>query len=260
MHILESPWFTGLVEKRAESAKGRLQAVFSIAGEWLAAPGIREQFSPELGVPSDFPQLKGLLAREALRAGAAQHEVLATQLLMLLTGAIAEQLRQPSLSVMQDATKASETLIHNACRNPRSRKLAASGIAAGVLLAGLAIFLHQPAFHNPSQATSTLVHYQAPMVATTPASLSPDEIEAVLALHDRIARGECRAPHMAMLPPGQTAAYMNIVELRGSRDPVSDGASVRAFMTWFSKVEATECYPKHTNDHINTVWVSRKQI
>lgn len=156
MHILESPWFTSLVEKRAESAKGRLQAVFSIAGEWLAAPGIREQFSSELGVPSDFPQLKSL-AREALRAGAAQHEVLATQLLMLLTGAIAEQLRQPSLSVMQDATKASETLIHNACRNPRSRKLAASGIAAGVLLTGLAIILHQPAFQNPSRATSTLV-------------------------------------------------------------------------------------------------------
>ncbi len=259
MHILESPWFTSLVEKRAESAKGRLQAIFSIAGEWLAAPGIREQFSPKLAEPSDFPKLKALLSREASRAGARQHEVLATQLLMLLTGAIAEQLRQPDSPIMQDAAKAGATLVHSACQMPRSRKWAAGGMAAGVLMAGLAVFLHQPTTQNIPMASPTLVQYQTQPVISH-SNLSPDEIEAVLVLHERIAKGECRAPHMAMLPPGQTSAYMDIVESRGGNNTSADIEGIRAFMTWFKSVQATECFPKHENDHINTVWVKRMHI
>jgi hypothetical protein len=106
-------------------------------------------------------------------------------------------------------------------------------------------------------ATTHMAGYPAIMPVAVK-HINPDEIEAVLALHDQIMRGECRAPHLAMLPPAETTAYMNVIEFRRPDDPVADEAALRAFMTWFNTIHATECYPQHSNGHTSVVW-NRKQ-
>lgn len=253
MKILESPWFFGLVERRAHRPAERLQAVFSVAGDWLAAPGIREQLAAPANATGLFI-LKNYLRQQAQAAGAHRDDTLATQLLLLLTGAIAEQLRHPASPAFEDAAIAARTLIRNACKRPARRNQLA-GVAATVMLVGLAAWFYpQQAGQPVSPALATSVVYHA---ATT--RLSPDELEAVLALHERIAKGECRAPHMAMLPPGQSTAYMNVVAFRAHQD-FAEAQNIRAFMAWFRSVQATECFPKHENDHINTVWVKKVPV
>jgi hypothetical protein len=110
----------------------------------------------------------------------------------------------------------------------------------------------------PVAAAPQVAIYHNIMPVAAVRQVNPDEVEAVLALHEQILRGECNAPHLAMLPPDQTTAYMNVIESRQPDDPAADEASLRAFMAWYNSIHAIECYPPHTNDHINTVWVRKK--
>lgn len=259
MHILDSEWFVKLAEKRGDSPSGRLLAIFSIAEEWLCAPGIREQFDLSATLPSQFPRLRAFVMTQASLAGARNPEAFSLQLLMLLTGAILEQLRQPPSTALQDASRASMALLHAACRFHTHNIWKASGITACLLavLATAAIYL--PSAFTRKDAGLLHPHSLQPVVFQASSRLSPDEIAAVLDLHDRIAKGECRAPHLAMLPPGEMSAYMNIVEFRSDQG-FADSEGIRAFMTWFKSVQATECFPKHENDHINTVWVKKVPV
>lgn len=266
MEILGSPWFFSMVEKRATSPQKRLLAIFTVVGEWMAAPGICEQFSATAisGIPVSpgFRHLTSFLTRHAQAANAANPAALSQQLSLLLIGAIAEQHRTPSLPVMDGAISAAEVLVHKACASRAGKKTAwLGGIAATLMISATAwLMLSHPAPARQDTAYQSSGYQTAAYPLSQPGDrqLSPDEIEAVLALHDQITSGECRAPHMAMLPPGQTSAYMNLVESRQSDDPVADRAAIRAFMTWFNTIHATECFPKHENDHINAAWVKRK--
>lgn len=261
MDILESHWFFSMVEKRGASPRDRLLAVFLVVGDWMSAPGIRSQFSVNAiaAIPATpgYRFLTEFLARQALSAKASNPAVLSTQLGLLLIGAIAEQLRHPELQIMSDATEAARVLINQACASRPNRKWLYGGSIAATLVLSLAtwgVVQHQSA-SSPMMSAYQPVALHGDSDAQR--QLSPDEIEAVLALHEQIVSGVCRPPHMAMLPPGQTSAYMNVIEFRKPDDPIADRASIRAFMSWFNSIHATECYPPHTNDHINTVWVRR---
>jgi hypothetical protein len=260
MEILQSPWFFSMVEKRGRTPQERLMAVFAITGEWIAAPGLSDKFSPEvlLDKPSEqsFAPLTVFLSRLASAAHARNPAMLSNQLALLLMGAIAEQLRHPEMQVLEEAAGAAQVLITTACSPATTRRYAyASGLAATVLAAVVGWHvLSQP---SPVPAPTHLAVYHATMPVAVN-HINPDEIEAVLALHDQIMRGECRAPHLAMLPPAETTAYMNVIEFRQPDDPAADAAGLRAFMTWFNTIHATECYPQHSNGHTSVVW-NRKQ-
>lgn len=261
MELIESAWFFSMVEKRAASPQERLLAVFSVVSDWMSAPGIHAQLVAEqisaLPASSGLRHLTEFMTRHAQAANANNPAALSQQLSLLLIGAIAEQLRHPERQVINDAAEAARVLVSKACsRRLGTRWTYLGGIAATLMVSVIAWMLlpqHTPPAQLARAHTVSAYH----MVALNDKQLSPDEIEAVLALHDQIVRGECRAPHMAMLPPAQAVAYMNVVEARKPEDPVADRASIRAFMAWFNSIHATECYPPHTNDHINTTWVRK---
>jgi len=255
MNLLASPWFFSMVEKRGSSPKQKLLAVFSISRDWLAAPGIGEQFSLEMNAAAhqSIQHLSQFLTRLAEAAKAANPAVLSNQLSLLLMGAITEQQRNPQSPAMEEAMQAAQVLIDMACqRNHNKHYFFIGGIAASLFACFLGWKMLMS--HN-SMPVMHMASYPVHIVQTN--SLSPDEVEAVLALHSQILSGECRAPHLAMLPQGQMSAYMNVIEFRKPDDPVADEANIRAFMTWFNTIHATECYPRHSNDHINTVWVRK---
>ncbi|MCE9632554.1 MAG: hypothetical protein K8Q92_00010 [Methylophilales bacterium] len=255
MNLLASPWFFSMVEKRGSSPKQRLLAVFSISRDWLAAPGIGEQFSLEINAAAhqSIQHLSQFLTRLAEAAKATNPAVLSNQLSLLLIGAITEQQRNPQSPVMEEAMHAAQVLIDMACKRNHTKHYAyLGGFAASVMACFLGWKLLMP---NDNAPIMHVAGYPLHIVQAN--HLSPDEVEAVLALHSQILSGECRAPHLAMLPQGQMSAYMNVIEFRKPDDPVADEANIRAFMTWFSTIHATECYPHHTNDHINTVWVRK---
>jgi hypothetical protein len=260
MELFESPWFFSMVEKRGSTPRECLLAVFAITDEWIAAPGLREKFSLETIVGESSSQklqhLTAFLNRLSVAAKARNPAVLSNQLALLLMGAIAEQLRHPELHVLKDAAEAAQVLVASACNRASNWRFAyGAGLAATVMAALVGWhMLAQPTL--PTLAPQMASYHNIMPVAVT--RVSPDEIEAVLALHEQIMRGECRAPHLAMLPPAQTTAYMNAIEFRQPEDPAADEAGLRAFMAWFNTIHATECYPQHTNDHINTVWLGKK--
>lgn len=267
MDILGSPWFFSMVEKRATQPQARLLAVFAIVGDWMLAPGIRERFSANAlaNIPTspEYGQLIMFLTRQAQAAHASNPAALAQQLSLLLIGAIAEQLRTPEQPVMDDAANAAKVLVDRACIARAGNHMAwLGGIAAALMISATAWMLlpHPVAPRTTNVAHTSGGHHAVVYPINQPAAnqLSPDEIEAVLTLHQQIVNGECRAPHMAMLPPGQAAAYMNVVESRQPENLEVDRAALHAFMTWFNTIHATECFPRHENDHINTVWVKRK--
>lgn len=261
MDILESHWFFSMVEKRSASPRERLLAVFFVVGEWMSAPGIRNQFSIDtvatFTATPGFRYLTEFLSRHAQSAKAKNPAILSTQLSLLLIGAIAEQLRHPELQIMNDATEAASVLIEQACASTLNKKWLYGGSIAATIMLSLALWSLVPHQTTPNQVMSAYQPVVLHNDTDAQRQLSPDEIEAVLALHEQIVSGVCRPPHMAMLPPGQTSAYMNVIEFRKPDDPIADRASIRAFMNWFNSIHATECYPPHTNDHINTVWVRR---
>lgn len=256
MNLLSSPWFFSMVEKRSRSPKEQLLAIFSISRDWLAAPGIHDQFALEASAEThqNVQHLAQFLTRLAKAAEARNPAALSNQLSLLLIGAIAEQKRDPLSPVMDEAMQAAQVLIAKACQRDYTKHYVyAGGIAASVFACFLGWKMLMP------HSTTPVVHvanYPVHIMQTN--SLSPDEVEAVLALHSQIVRGECRAPHLAMLPQAQMTAYMNVVEFRKPDDPVADEANIRAFMSWFNTIHATECYPQHSNDHTNTKWVARK--
>jgi hypothetical protein len=260
MEILESPWFFSMVEKRGSTPKERLLAVFTVAGEWLSAPGLRDKFSPETMLDQtssqSFAPLTAFLARLAGAAKANNPAMLSNQLALLLMGAIAEQLRHPETQVLEEAAGAAQVLIASACTPAGSRRYVyLSGLAATALVAVLG--WHMMLQPGIQRTPVRMAAYPATMPVAV-RHIDPDEIEAVLTLHDQIMRGECRAPHLAMLPPAETTAYMNVIEFRQPDDPVADEAGLRAFMAWFNTIHATECYPPHSNGHTAVVWNRRQ--
>ena len=256
MNLLSSPWFFSMVEKRGNSPRECLLAVFAISRDWLAAPGIGEQFSlePNASAHQSIQHLSQFLTRLAEAAKAANPAALSNQLSLLLMGAIAEQQRDPHSLVMEEAMQAAQVLINKACqRDHKKHYIYFGGIAASVFACFLGWKMLMPQNAVPMIHMTT---YPVNVIQTS--SLSPDEVEAVLALHSQMVRGECRAPHLAMLPPAQAVAYMNLVEFKTPDDPTADQTNIRAFMAWFNTIQAVECYPQHSNDHINTKWVARK--
>jgi len=255
MNLLSSPWFFSMIEKRGNSPKQRLLAVFAISQDWLTAPGIGEQISLEVNATTNqtMQHLAQFLTRLAESAKATNPAALSNQLSLLLMGAIAEQQRNPHSVVMEEAMQAAQVLIEKACQRDHSKY---SAILGGIAASLFACFLGWKML-MPHNATPAIHMVSYPVNIAQNNSLSPDEVEAVLALHNQIMTGECRAPHLAMLPQAQMSAYMNVIEFRKPDDPVADEANIRAFLTWFNTILATECYPQHSNGHTATTWLSK---
>ncbi|MBU3735479.1 MAG: hypothetical protein FGM62_00735 [Methylobacterium sp.] len=265
MNLLDSAWFQRMVEAAGQRPADQLVAVFSVTKQWISAPGIREQFALAYppGQPRMHPctELKRQLTGIATSARARQPAVLASQLAILLQGAIAEEMRTPGSEALDEAANAARAVIRHACgRSGRERRALAIGAALAV--AGLMFGLTGPHHWQDASTPALLTHNrnalpQPSAVASSNLAISPDEMVEFIALQREIGAGHCPAPQLMVLPPGQATAYMNALNARAPEDPAADRANMRAFLAWFKQSLSTECYYPPSNGHTAVTWVRR---
>ncbi len=259
MKLLESEWFYRMVENLGKSPQEKLLAVFSVTGQWIAAPGIKEKLQAEFFPHTSF-QLRTYLINTAVAARAGDPAMLATQLLILLQGAITEELRDPEINAMESAEKAARAVILKACRSGR-RKLvplwSALGSVALVLIATLTWYSGPSGRgFQPEMSTRSTMHaaFRDPATSGHFMGVNPGDMAAVLNLQEQFDRGVCPAPQLMTLPPGQMTAYMNVVHFRSPENPEADRENLRAFLVWFNQARATECYYAPSNGHTLVTW------
>lgn len=250
MSPLQNQWFFRLVEQSAKTPEERLVAVFGVAESLIQAPDIRaklmREFPGNVHCLYGVQELKAFLTGLASAAGAGNPAGLAGQLTILLQGAIAEELRNPDTGALREAAKAAQVVVEKSRETHLSSR--PGWRSAGGVAAVLAVLLGWQMLERtsvPAAPHADVVAVSAPQAL--PAGVSPDEIDAVLALHEKIERGICRPPNLLALPPGQTAAYMNVVEFRTPDDPAADRRNIREFLVWYDKVR--ECYDSPVNGH-----------
>lgn len=259
MQLFESEWFFKMVESHGKTPAQRLVAIFTIVGQWLAAPGIKETISGEHGVLTTF-QLKAYLTNTSVAAGANSPSVLAAQLIILLQGAIAEELRDPGIHAMENAAKAAQAVVAKACQpSGRSRTVrwAAAGSGAFAVVAVLIWHVLLPTNAPRWEKGAAVAMHASPYIHTTaslPMGVNPSEMETVLNLQEQFDRGVCPAPHLLALPPGQLTAYMNAVHFRTPENPEADRANLHAFLAWYERTRAKECYYAPVNGHTLVTW------
>ncbi len=258
MNPLESPWFFRMVEEASSKPVDRLLAVFKVTQNWIAAPGIRDALTQSFASHGygmhNLLQLRQFIASLAKSAGAEKPDVLANHLLILLQGAIAEELRNPELHAMTEAANAARAVIEQSRPQVRRRRMAllsVGGIAASVMAGLLSWHLLTPA---PQQATGNTVIIASSKAILLPTGVSPSDMEAVLNLHEQFTRGVCQSPQLLMLPPGQMTAYTNAINFRTPDDPVADRENLRALMAWFRKTQSADCYYAPKNGHTTASW------
>lgn len=264
MELLDSQWFLRMIVAGGKTPAAQLLAMFDIAGNWIAAPGIRELFAK--AYPANKPalhscaELKAHLTGIAVKAKAQNPPILASQLVILLQGAIAEELRNPGAGALGEAAKAAQAVIANACHSDQKQRRALRAMGGVTLAAVLvaAVSLHPLARQMLSPAATHVAAQQLPMpVAAMPAVISPDEMEQVLLLQRQIEDGRCPAPELLVLPQGQATAYMNVINARTPENPAADRENMRAFLAWFKQARSTQCYFPPINGHTNVAWTKR---
>lgn len=257
MDLLDSPWFLQMVEKQGKAPAERLLAVFRVIAQWIAAPGMRELLAQQHAATPlalhAHTQLRHFLLDTAAAARAASPAILANQLVILLQGALAEELRNPGAQAMQGALQAAEAVISSACRSRVPRLKLFTGALAASLLAGM-LTLHA---WNWSQApTPGMLAVAAVPAAQRAASISPETISAVLLLRSRLEQGICPAPELLVMTQEQIVAYQEIVNLQLSDDAHVDWNNMRAFMNWYANTRSSGCYMAPANGHTTVAWVT----
>ncbi|PKO54399.1 MAG: hypothetical protein CVU26_02240 [Betaproteobacteria bacterium HGW-Betaproteobacteria-2] len=241
MQLLEKEWFVRMVDQQSGTAAGRLVAVFSVAEQWISTPGNREQVKD---VPSITENLKDYLTRTAISAGASNPARLTAQLLMLLQGAIAEELRNPEAHALQHAAAAAQVVVARACQTGRKKRLVQWSAAASIVVGAMAALLWQAYIPAPKVLTvayepdETFMRTAVPM----PGGVNPSLMAATFTLQKKVDHGICPAPHLLNLPPNQVTAYMNVISYRTPENPAVDRANLDAFLTWYEQTLARECY------------------
>lgn len=241
MQLLESEWFFRMVERQSRTASGRLVAVFHVTEQWISAPGIREQIRD---VSFIQPSLEDYLIRTAGAAGAANPDGLSAQLLMLLQGAITEELRNPGAHALQYAAAAAEVVVAQACRKNRNKRVLQWSVVASMVTVGLAAILwsaQMPAMKQLAVAHEPDTTFMRTVVPV-PGGVDPRAMAATFSLQKKVEHGICPAPHLRNLPTSQVAAYMNVISYRTPENPLADRVNLEAFLAWYEQTLARECY------------------
>lgn len=264
MELLESQWFLRMVEAGGKTPADKLIAVFNVTRNWISAPGIHEMFVHSY--PADrthaCASLRDYLTDIAAAARAHNPPLLASQLVILLHGAIAEEIRNPATGALDEAATAARAIVARACATPRKQRRllqAMGGITAiAVLVAAMSLLPLARQAWLPATPPALALAPQAPLlVAAVPTGASPDELAAVLDLQRSIEDGHCPAPQLLALPQGQVTAYMNAINFRTPDNPAADRANMRAFLAWFRETRSSECYFAPSNGHTTVAWVRR---
>lgn len=258
MELLESEWFFRMVEHQGKTPGARLIAIFTVVDHWISAPGIKERLTPQHSVAATS-RLKTYLIDTAKSAKAGNPAMLASQLLILLQGAISEELREPGINALENAAMAAQAVVARSCQSSRQKRLGLLSAVASLAIAVAVAVLWQlhPLAQNSIQDASRVAIRHAPYIQTVanmPMGVNPSDMEAALSLQEKFDRGICPAPHLMVLPQGQMTAYMNVIHFQTPEDAAADRANLHAFLVWFNESQATECYYAPSNGHTLATW------
>ena len=226
MDILNSDWLIFMLKKSSKTPHGRLLALFDILNDWLNAPGI----NTKLELNSKNNALQNYLSLEAAKAGAAQPEMLATQLVLMAISACKSQIEiglqannhAGAGDALKHAKSAAQALISAQIKaelritKSSAYAIAASFVAALMIAGGLFIQQnHTAKTHQLALETPTI---QPTLVSALIAS--PEDTAALIAQIELMRKGSCQLPEALQLPDSYKKVYFeNIVAGQISTDP-----------------------------------------
>ncbi|ACT51234.1 hypothetical protein [Methylovorus glucosotrophus] len=258
MEILNSSWLLRMLDSSAKKPADKLLSLFSCLETWLGAPGIREQFVSEFKAEhmlnQQCPALAARLTELASQARIAKPDVFVAQVLILLQGALTEEVRNPGLGALNAARIAAKAILEDAVKRPKLKSTWtywSGGAVAGVLIAmGGYLVGSQIAVEASADYQAA---YNRAMLETSP--ISPDLLAKVMALQAEIDSGHCPAPQLFAMPQDQAAAYMNTITYRASMHPLQDSERLTKFLVWYKQNREWECYFPPSNGHTAVSWV-----
>lgn len=224
-----------MLDKSADTPRGRVLALFDIMADWTTAPGIHPHAPDSLMGNEDA--LISYLTRELNALNLQEPDILATQIYFIAMGALQTSGTPDQGNVFAQARQAAAILL-DAHRPPRRLKSAATVFATAALVLASALLLFPT--HDQAIEVDALASLQ-PLVDTQPlhytgTSASPDQVASLNDALERIRRGVCQYPQALMLAPEARAVLLENV-VNGAIP--ADAASLREAQRLTRTVE---CY------------------
>lgn len=206
MNILSSGWLQRMVDKSGKTPSTRLQALFRILQDWSDVPGFRQQLHDVMSDEAGQRALKAYLLQMVEVSKVARPDLVASQVHMILLGALNEELRQPGSQALEHAGQAAVLLI-NAQLPARQVSYGRMTIAASVILMAGVLTL----FYKGQQPEPISIHPQ--MIAAISAAPSPESVAALYRMHEKMQAASCSYPQALMMAPEQRAPFLeNVVD------------------------------------------------
>jgi hypothetical protein len=233
--MLHSSWLLRMLDKSADTPRGRVLALFDIMADWNAAPGVNISTPDHL--MGNEEALIAYLTRELNALQLKEPDILATQIYFIAMGALQTAGAQEGGNIFAQARQAAAILL-DAQRPPRRFRSAATVLATAALVLGSALLVsHIPQRGIDPVAIATL---QSSVITNNlrPASVrtSPAQVASLNDSLERMRRGVCQYPQALMLAPEARAVLIENV-VNGSA-PV-DADSLREARRLAQNVE---CY------------------
>jgi hypothetical protein len=233
--MLHSSWLLRMLDKSADTPRGRVLALFDIMADWNAAPGLNLSAPDRL--MGNEEALIAYLTRELNALQLREPDILATQIYFIAMGALQTAGTQESGNVFVQARQAAAILV-DAHRPPRRLKSAATVLSTALLVLGAALFVsHVP---QPVIAPATLANLPSALapasLQTTAIRTSPAQVASLNDSLERMRQGVCQYPQALMLAPEARAVLLDNV-VNGSAP--TDAESLREA---HRLAQAVECY------------------
>lgn len=205
MNIFSSGWLQRMADKAGKSPADRIQAVFQILQDWIAAPGMRQQLQDAPLDAASQQVLKAYLQQLVEAAGATNPAVVTVQLHMMLLGALNEEMRQPGSQALEHGRTAALLLLNSQLPDRRVKSANMALAASVILMVGIMSMFFTQQQPEPS-ATGPMQ-----LVAIAPVAPNPEKVAAMYHLHDQMRTANCSYPQALMLAPEQRAPFLENV-------------------------------------------------
>ena len=224
--FLNSQWLIKMLEKSSQTPHGRLLSLFDILEDWLDAPNvaptIREQIGEQFSSPKHAKNLQNYLTLEAIKAGAAMPEMLASQLYFMAISATQEKLQANNYKGLSHAKSAANALILAQTRKEfyivKSSAYVMAASFLGVLVIVCSAFMFNLKQTQKSEqlaelhaATQSILASTAPTLAISEMTASPDQTVEIMAQLELMRHGNCQLIEAIQLPDSQKGIYLNMV-------------------------------------------------
>lgn len=208
--MLHSSWLLRMLDKSADSHRGRVLALFDIMSDWSTAPGMDMHGTDRL--MGNEEALIAYLTRELTALNLKEPEILATQIYFIAMGALQTCSHEAHGNVFAQARQAAAILL-DAHRPPRRYKPAATVLSTALLVLASALWLSPD--RDLGNAPTSLVQLASPAALSATHRVahatSPDQVASLNNSLERMRGGVCQYPQALMLAPEARAILLENV-------------------------------------------------